>query len=258
MNPEAVSDCTTAGRPYLLGLNDEYQRGVLFQPRCKLWSCPYCAQVNQNLWAVRAYMGTKAYQDQGIEIDFLTLTPREDLTPAQSMWVFPRAWKKLSQRARRAADQFSYIMIPERFKDGRIHVHAIETGALGQTWWKNNARSSGLGYIQEEEPIRKPAGAAAYVVKYVAKSLEVLNWPARFHRVRTSRDWPPLPELVAPDGWRFIPVEQRRSLADVLVSYERRGYSIRRLGSAAAWAYLDADPETGEVPPVDAGDHRNA
>jgi hypothetical protein len=247
MSSETASDCTTPNRPYLIGLNEDQRRAVLFRPRCKLWSCPYCAQVNQNLWAVRAFMGTRAYQEQGIEIDFLTLTPREDLTPAQSMWVFPRAWKKLSQRARRACDQFSYIMIPERFKDGRIHVHAIETGALGQTWWKKNARSSGLGYIQEEEPIRKPAGAAAYVVKYVAKSLEVLNWPARFHRVRTSRDWPQLPELVSPDGWRFVPIPITRPLDEVLVSYEGQGYSIRMLGSAAAWVWIDADPETGEV-----------
>jgi hypothetical protein len=240
------TDCETPNRPYILGLSDDERRAVLFQPRCKMWSCPFCAEVNKSLWAVRAYMGARELQDAGVQINFLTLTPHERLTPNQSMWVFPRAWKKLSQRARRATDGFNFIMIPERFEKGPIHVHAIATGPMDEEWWKGNARSSGLGYMAEATAIRKPQGAAAYAVKYLEKSIAVYDWPPRFRRVRVSRQWPELPKLDPPQGWRFLPVSPSDPLASIVDRYERRGYAIRVLGSAEAWLYIDPSSENHE------------
>jgi hypothetical protein len=222
-----------------VGYNAQTLQAVLFRPRCKLWSCPYCAQVNTNLWAVRAYFGAQAYAEGGITISFLTLTSHEKLTPQQAMWVFPRAWKKLSQRARRAADQFSYLMVPEKTKKGVIHVHAIETSCLGTEWWSDNARASGMGYKSDESEVRTSQGSAAYVVKYLSKSLVVEDWPARFRRIRTSRDWPPLPELVSPVGWEFASIPLSEPLDQVYKRYEARGYDIRILSSALAWALID-------------------
>jgi hypothetical protein len=239
----SLDDCQTPNRPYILGLNDDDHRAVLFQPRCKMWSCPFCAEVNKNLWAVRAYIGTRVLQDTDLQVSFVTLTPHESLTPDQSMWVFPRAWKKLSQRARRAAEQFDYIMIPERFVKGPIHVHAIATGPMDEEWWKDNSRSSGLGYMAKATRVRKPQGAAAYAVKYLEKSIAFYDWPARFRRVRVSHRWPELPKLDPPQGWRFLPVSLSDPLTDIVHRYTRRGYDIRVLGSAAAWTYVEPPTE---------------
>jgi hypothetical protein len=179
-----------------------------------------------------------------LEIDFLTLTSHERLNAQQSLWVFPRAWKKLSQRARRSAALFSYFMIPERHEDGRIHIHAIETGALGKGWWIDNARQCGLGYKQEETPIRKPQGAASYAVKYLSKSIKITDWPPNFRRVRTSRSWPPLPPLESPAGWVFSTIRASTPLSEIVALYTRRGYDLQVLGSAAAWLHIDPDPPT--------------
>ncbi len=62
-------------------------------------------------------------------------------------------------------------MIPERHQDGRLHAHAIETGHLTTRWFKDEGRECGLGYIAEEKEVRSPAGAGAYVVKYLTKVL---------------------------------------------------------------------------------------
>jgi len=234
-------DCTTPNRPYILGVRDDLKRAVLFQPRCKQWSCPYCSGVNQARWAARAYMGTATFQDRGIAVCFLTLTSHESLNPIQTRWVFPRAWKKLSQRARRAAEGFEYLMVPEQHEDGRLHIHAVETSDLGEGWWKDNARQSGLGYMDEETHIRKPQGAAAYVAKYLSKSLEVLDWPGNFHRVRTSRRWPPLQALETPPGWEFRSLPLSTSLQEVYQAYARQGYAIRLLGSSDAWRFIESD-----------------
>jgi hypothetical protein len=195
------------------------------------------------MWAVRAFFGTKAYEEQNITISFLTLTSHEKLTPQQALWVFPKAWKKLSQRARRAADQFSYLMIPEKTKRGVIHVHAIETSCLGTEWWSDNARASGMGYKCDESEVRTAQGSAAYVVKYLSKSLVVEEWPARFRRIRSSRDWPPLPELVAPVGWQFDVVPLSVPIAEVHKRYAARGYDVRILSSALAWSYIEPPTE---------------
>ena len=50
--------------------------------------------------------------------------------------------------------------------------------------------------------IQQAVAAAAYVTKYLAKSLEFTRWPKGFRRVRTSRNWPTLDALPLP-GWEY-------------------------------------------------------
>ncbi|HEY9758875.1 MAG TPA: hypothetical protein V6C97_27145, partial [Oculatellaceae cyanobacterium] len=188
---DAPTECTTPRRPFLRGVNHEERKAVFFQPRCKLWSCPYCAQVNRALWTARAYHGASvlAGDDESHPdvISFLTLTSNRKLGPDATMRVFSSAWIKLRHRAHRSASQGQYLLIPERHKDGRLHAHAVETFNLGQRWWKDNSAECGLGFMVEEEEARTPGGAAYYVAKYLAKSLGVQNWPKGWRRVRTSR-----------------------------------------------------------------------
>lgn len=235
--------CTTPNRPYLRGVNHAEGRAVFFRPRCKLWSCPHCAEVNKKLWTARAYHGAAILSgdDSGRQsnlITFLTLTSHRNLGPEQSIAVFSSAWDNLRHRARRRVSHGQYLLVPERHKDGRLHAHAVTTFNLGKRWWKDNAAETGLGYMAEEEIARTAGGAAFYVSKYLAKSLGVQDWPKYWRRVRTSRQWPKLPEQDKPDGWTFAPIEESVKLADVVASMEQRGYEIVFLNHREAWSYI--------------------
>jgi len=232
------SDCTTPNRPVMLGLNDDKLLAVMFRPRCRSWSCPFCAVINRGLWAVRAYHGAISLLDQGDQVSFLTLTSHESLDMTRSREVFPHAWKNLSMRARRITGGFEYLLIPEQHQDGRLHIHAIETANLGNTWWKKKARACGLGYIAKEEKMRTPQGAAAYLVKYVTKQLEDLHWPEHFRRIRTSQDWPTLPTLEQLPGWRWKTLPGEQALDETYTRLIQLGYQVRLAGSQEAWIII--------------------
>lgn len=239
---EKTSDnevCQARNRPYLIGLNGDIKRAVLFQPRCKSWACPVCAKINRALWAVRAFHGAQVLnQTLSLTIDFLTLTSHEKLGPGASLKVWPKAWMKLQARARYATGGFQYLLVPEQHEDGRLHVHAIETAGLGERWWKDNGRACGLGYMAEEEGARTPQGAAYYVVKYLTKSIGFTDWPRGFRRVRTSRGWPKLDNLPEVPGWRFKPVPEDRAMSEMVEQLRADGYYVEFLDHRSAWGYI--------------------
>jgi len=147
------------------------------------------------------FLGTQAYIQSGEGFRFLTLTSHEYLTTlSKTLYVWPKAWDKLRKRANRACThQWHWAMIPEMHKDGRLHVHLIESANLGTRWWKDNARASGLGWRAEEEEFKggsaEPARAAAYAAKYLGKQMGVMVWPRYFHHIRTSQHYPELPAM---------------------------------------------------------------
>ncbi len=195
--------CETKNRPAILALNTEKKLVIFFRPRCKLWSCPYCADINRRLWTARAYHAAEVWHDQGKELDFVTLTSHEKLTAKQSWYVWPKAWKKLLARAKYYSKQAEFALVPEQHQDGRIHVHMVATFGLTQAWWKTNGRECGLGYMAEEELVKSPAAAASYVHKYINKQLGAVVWPKGFRRVRTSHQFPKLPPPAPLADWSF-------------------------------------------------------
>lgn len=237
-----AATCTTPNRPFLRGVNPAEKRAVFFQPRCKLWSCPACAEINKSLWAVRAYSAAEQLAGQGNKIDFLTLTSHEKLSAAASLAIWPKAWSKLRQRAYRATGGFQYLLVPEQHKDGRLHVHAIETAGLGERWWKDNGRECGLGYMAEEEKALTAGGAAGYVVKYLSKSLAYTAWPKGFRRVRVSRQWPKMPKLPEIEGWTFEVLSQNEQLDLAFDDLQRAGYTVALLSHLQAWTYVKDEP----------------
>jgi len=230
--------CQAPGRPYLFGLNHELKRAVYFQPRCKSWGCPACAKTNRELWSLRARHGAEVIQALNYHNNFLTITSHEKLDAAGSLAVWPKAWMKLSARARYKSGGFMYLGVPEQHKDGRLHFHAIESAGLGERWWKDNARECGLGYMAEEEIARTPQGAAFYVVKYVTKSIEYQEWPRGFRRVRTSQNWPKLPENEQAEGWTFKPLPVGMPLADKVAALLAGGFVVEHLNHRSAWDYI--------------------
>lgn len=229
--------CSAPRRPYLLGVNQEVRKAVLFQPRCKSWNCPACADINKRLWAVKVYHGADVIAQNGNPINFLTITSHGKLDADASIKVFPHAWGLLRQRAYRMTGGFDYVLIPERHQDGRLHVHALETASLGARWWKDNAAACGLGYMVDESVARSAAGAAYYAVKYLAKNLEYHGWPKGFRRVRTSRHWPELPDMPEVQGWDWRKLESSEGLVSTIERLRDSGLQVEVLDHQAAWKY---------------------
>lgn len=240
--------CDTPRRPWLAGVNIQGKRAVIFKPRCKLWSCPACAEINSRLWGARAYFGAEAIKAGGDAVYFLTLTSHEDLSPEGTLKVFPQAWKTLRQRVVRKAGVWSYLMVPERHKSGRMHVHLLESAGCGERWWKDNARACGLGYMVDEQALDDSGRAAHYVTKYIGKSLKDVQWPDGFRRVRVSKNWPPLPEMEQEEGWHWRIIEASIPLVDEIARLQESGIDVKVLDHSTAWVYAHAVNHEGELP----------
>lgn len=233
--------CETAGRPRMLAYCKTAGAAILFQPRCKLWKCPACAQINKRLWTMRALSGASQLIEQGETINMLTLTSHGRLNAPETVWVFRHAWPALYKRARRAAGGLHYFMIPERHKDGRLHIHALSSANLGSRWWKDNGAQTGLGYMNEEEPCKDDKAAGLYVAKYIGKQLDGLNdWPKRFRRVRRSNNWPKMPPLARSKNWTFRVATTGRKAQDQLDFVGRQGLVPIFASHVQAWETIAA------------------
>jgi hypothetical protein len=241
--------CEKRGRPFLKAYNPEKHMVVFFRPRCKTWSCPACAAINTKLWAARTHYAANEIQEQGEGLQFLTLTSHEKLDGYTSLKVWPKAWKKLHTRANRAGGHGAYLMVPERHKDGRLHMHALVTWDMKSSWWKDNGRACGLGFMNEVEPVRTAGGAATYVTKYLMKSLEDAFWPDGWRRVRLSRDWPKMPDVERPAGWRFSALEKQDKLSEEIMRHMVGMDRVLVLDHITAWEAIGAIDNEGEFMP---------
>ena len=235
------NECKNAKTPILRGINHERKIAVFFRPRCAMWSCPECAQINKEMWTWRASLGGRLVAQEYGHIDFLTLTSHEKLGAEASVDVWPDAWDKLRLRLRYASDGYEYFAVPERHKSGRLHVHAIiaTRADLPKRWWKNAARASGMGYQADLQEVIHEGGVGGYVGKYLAKTLQYSNWKKGFRRVRTSQGWPKLPALPQEEGWNFETLPKDVSLYDALIVASDLGYETHLTGHKTAWKYVN-------------------
>lgn len=192
----AFKDCSNPSRPIFYAIDDEKGKIHVIYPRCKLWSCPECRDLLAWVWAQRLKRGIELYREQGLqEWQMLTITSHEKLhgmTACLSVW--PSAWGKLSTRLRRETRPLKYALMPELHKDTRVHVHLLTNSSVSTRWLKNNARQCGLGYQVDAEEIEDAGRAIFYAIKYLGKSAGEVKWPRGFRRVRTSQQWPQMPE----------------------------------------------------------------
>ena len=223
----------------------------MFRPRCKLWGCPSCAETNRKLWAARATFGAGKLVESGAILNFVTLTSHEKLGPYQTLAVWPEAWKRLHARATYTGGKQPYLMIPEQHKNGRLHMHALALWPMTTRWWKDNARAVGMGYIAEAENVKSAGLAGWYVTKYLTKSLSSMNWPTRFRRIRTSRDWPRLPTQETRGEWSFSPMPKSEELVARIDTERRKGRKVFVLPHDDAWGIIAAIDNEGEMTPDD-------
>ena len=219
--------CQTDGRPFIVAVHADKKKAFLFQARCKLWSCPVCAEINRQLWIATALYGASKLLETEDHVSFLTITSHRKLAAGGSEAVFGKAWDNLRRRASRASGGGEYLLIPERHADGRVHAHAIETFNLGRHFWKDNAAACGLGYIADEAPARAAAAAAAYAAKYIGKQLGDKTWPKGWRHVRTSQGWPELPDEIRSLKWQYHVMETLTGARKRLDGLATCGYMVR-------------------------------
>lgn len=78
-----------------------------------------------------------------------------------------------------------------------MHAHFLTDAQQTTRWYKDNARSCGMGFMAKVENVSTEHKAAAYVSKYIGKSLAGHELPPHFRRVRCSQNWTPLADLTA-------------------------------------------------------------
>lgn len=184
--------CTRAG--LLVGFDYAAKRALVARANCESWSCPECARRMAERWVLRAQIGVRKFQNEGRSIRFVTITGHEKLkTFEATQAVWREAWPVLYAAVKRRCPDLQYFMVPEKHKDGRMHVHILWTSDVSQRWVKDNARKRGLGYQAKVKTVENAGHAAKYVTKYVGKDLGE-NVPKRTRRVAVSQGWPDIPE----------------------------------------------------------------
>jgi len=188
--------CKNPLSPYLVGMSKTQKQAVVIKSDCDSWECEECAKKKQSRWVARAILGCQSIRSNGTEPQFVTITSHEKLPDfAATAAVFPNAWAKLYARMKRRCPELHYLLITEQHKSGRLHAHFLTDLTEKKRWWKNNARSCGLGFEADVQKVESDGMAAAYVSKYIGKSLGGKSLPAHFRRVRCSQNWEPLADL---------------------------------------------------------------
>jgi hypothetical protein len=180
-------------------------KAIVFMPDCGKWGCSYCAQQMAFRWQLNAFKGATAYLAQGIPMAFITLTSRGGAGRSvdTALQTFAVGWPRLRKKALYANGQFEYVLIPEQHKNGILHCHLIATNQLTQRWWKDNAFKSGMGYMSKVLALSDSGLVPQYVAKYLGKDFVRVQWPKGFRRVRTSKNWPKLPEVSFPLPYEY-------------------------------------------------------
>lgn len=192
--------CETSKRVVLKGYSAKRGHWLLYQPTCKMWGCKPCSEVKKAQWAIRVNDGVGEYRLKSIMgWKFVTMTSHsKNKTMEQCLYVWPKAWAKLSARMRRRYPGIRYCMIPELHKDFRVHAHIIASGGIVHKWLKNNSAETGFGWKCDVKPLKNRA--AYYVVKYLTKAISFPDWPKGFRRIRTSQKWPALDDALDFEG----------------------------------------------------------
>ena len=232
--------CSAEKLPVLKAFDTSHNEYLLFQPRCKMWQCPYCANINRLLWQARIGHGYEYYNLSGIDgWNMLTITAHPKCkTFEQCLFPWKNQWSKLSSRMRRKYPGFRYVILPECHQDGRVHWHLVASGHIANRWLKDSAASCGLGYMTTSEPVGEMEAAIGYVSKYISKSIYGSKWPRKLKRISTSQKWPDLPpdeNFVHLDvNWQYYLTYPQEGLGYIAHELERdTGIRTRIIGTAS-------------------------
>jgi len=230
--------CKRAG--LLIGWDDGSKRALVTWARCESWNCDECRKWMAEKWALRAEIGARQILNSGDRLDFVTITSHERLHSFEATeQVWRHAWAMLYNALKREKPTLEYMIVPEKHKSGRMHVHALWNAGVSQRWLKNNARKRGLGYECKVVHVDSSGHAQKYVVKYVGKDLGA-DVPTHFRRVRVSQKWARVPE---PDsntsGLRWEHVGTNGALSLVYQECQHKGVTLIDLATGEIFDDVD-------------------
>lgn len=188
----------------------EAGRIVMSRIRCKMWSCPYCAKINRELW--RSHL-KKRIGRLGGEWWFITITAAEWYREqAKSLENLRRGLNLLFKRIRRVFGKVDYVRVYELHKKGAFHAHIIISSLSGRvryrrarsglrcfyptekrdletwslkTWFKKTSRALKMGYMVDVQKVDGIQKVVNYICKYITK--EKQNFDVRgLRRIQTS------------------------------------------------------------------------
>lgn len=235
--------CNKAG--LLIAADSAKKRFLVTRANCDTWSCTECKKRMSQRWSMRASAGVRIMIKDSEKVDFVTLTSHEKLkTFSQCYFVWSKAWNKLHARlnyAHKDEHRSQYLLIPERHKDGRMHVHALWNFDVSASWLRKSARKCGLGYQCDVKPLIDGLQAAKYTAKYLSKDLGD-DVPKRFRRVRTSLSWfdfdaPKNEESVL--SWTYVTTNQQMN--DIYRVATLMSYDMYDVGNACVFDDVDLD-----------------
>lgn len=224
-----ITECKTLNRAILRTVDHHEKVAKYIRPRCKKWTCEFCANLNRESWAKHGMYGCTRLFADGCEISHVTITSHEENRKLEvAVPVWRDAWKKLSTRFRRAHPGAQYMYSGEQEAGEHFHIHMLTTATMPKKWYKDNARSCGLGYQCWVREVKSPAHGAWYITKYITKAMYGHEWPRYWRMVNCSRKWPKIPQIATSDVWRMITTET--ILADLdIQSFKKQGYRIEVL-----------------------------
>lgn len=230
-----VSECKTPYRPYMKAVDNAKKIVYIIRPDCKQWSCKSCAERRRRVWVFHANYGGDALLAQGRGLSFVTLTSHRMVRSlSRGIKVWRSAWPKLSARWRRATDNLQFLYVPEAGKIGHFHVHLITTAMLPESWYKDNAAGTGLGYIAHAVPIVSATECGGYIGKYLGKALGVNGWPKYWRRINSSRAWPRPPEPKTPYEWTMLGSDKSRVIFLMEIDIEE-GFQVEHSLKELDW-----------------------
>lgn len=230
--------CTRAG--ILVGWDEAMARALVARANCDSWLCDECRQRMAERWALRAEMGARAIIRRGEPLDFVTITSHERLSDfAATERVWRSAWATLYAALKRRTPTLEYMIVPEKHKSGRMHVHGLWNAGVNTRWLKDNARKRGLGFECKIVPVDVSGRAQKYVVKYVGKSLGN-DVPAHFRRVRVSAQWVDIPPAATGlEALRWEYIGTNGALAIVYEECQAKGIALIDVSTGAHFDDVD-------------------
>lgn len=195
---------------------DDPQSNKLARARCKMWVCPYCANINRKRWRAHIIVTLNKPEFEEKHWCFATITlPRWVHKKAtveerieNSIEFYRKHWDSLMKRLKREYGKFSYIRVIEEHQSGVLHIHFLFSVWLtdiedhgsqkySQTF-KEHLVSTKFGYINHQVNIVDKEGnkanaglVTAYITKYMTKTTQAFHDAVhgkRVRRIQTSRD----------------------------------------------------------------------
>ena len=235
---EQYTSCPNMNTPLLVGDFIDQNKRAIIKARCKLWNCPYCAQVNKSEHFNRMVSGIQKLVDRDYPLSFVTITMHEKWRGKDGS---TKNWRsnrdKLLARLRRKVKkelslQSEYVYISEYHSDGSLHIHGVFTGDFKSKWWKDCARSCGLGYMAKAERLTTALQAINYCLKYITKEIGKIVPLKSFRRINYSQGFPNLRSPILDGVWRIV--EREESIESLIIDGIRKGLMVNFDGSKFA------------------------